>query len=1289
MMLPNILKRPALGQIAPLGGLYDARSDTFIPLSLLKDVPPDSAVDTKQNHSTDIKFSKTDTYKEKFDRLDVEPELSASFLAGLVKVEGSGRYLSEKRETNRVIQSSMHYSITTVEEELNLTSGDIKKCLAFDTLDSDVATHVVTGISWGAHCVITAKSQGFLTQNESQIAGKLEAEFGILRLIGLGKKGALDGSKEGGVASAEHSFEVTVYGDVLANDGLVPTDFDGAQRFISNVHKYIADANQGKGKPTTYTLMPLSLLRMFRILEIKCDIALRQLSLECLDKFVQLFDELREAQQNIHDYHARLCNYPAAIPPEHLEAVKNQVIRARGTEASLKLDYSHVLTQVRSSKEDDDAEKLWSLLAKYRDGECSPKNLQSIATYTEKMDFLELISREGAQYVGYQGSSLDTLLIGNPYDDAYVLYFNDQLRRESSTWLDAFSLFLELLRDKSHKKLVVAIDCDVFGTTLEGVYISQMRNTRVIVEDVLEQRKILAENCVMRCDQSAFDPSLRSNRPLTRKAIRVSCPGPYCDGTLKCNWICATCQSIVEYGVVDDLLYCDCGACSYHKWEFKCKDLRHGSTWSRYDDFVFLKLLKDLESFEELNILILGETGVGKSTWINAFINYLTHDTLDDALKDDTLRWAIPCSFSTQLKDEEDRRGRFVQKDVKIGTSKSEKDGTKGSSATQETSVYVVDIGRARVRLIDTPGIGDTRGVSQDNENMADILRVLRTYNKLHGILILLKPNAPRLTVMFRFCIKQLLSHLHRNAANNIVFGFTNTRGSNYKPGDTFKPLEALLLEYQEAQMGLYEHNVYCFDSESFRYLAARKRGIDMGLLEDNRRSWEYSVDECRRLVKHFQSITPHQVTSTINLNETRDMIVRLTEPMALIQQKIQASIEVNEDQIKELQRHKFTRSQLQRKLYVQKESLESYEVDQPRTACTHHDCVELQSGVGGRNEQTIIYKTMCHKPCYLSGVDRYKKGHPHIQKCAAIGAGGMCTHCNHNWMDHMHIYYEYRPTTFKYRDEAVDKDLTLNASDIELKEEAIRMKETAIEEFKVEQRQVQESAIQFGFFLKRHAITPYNDATLEYLDHLIDQEKMKIQQGGSKKALESLEKTRLEHVEKVKVLQRAMEEGDNEKVLDDQGVKQLITTLYALPHFGKDLNKIVTTNERAAQATYREKSFNISAGEHWSNKASNKTKKQQGQQQNYSNGSRVDPYNQYRFSNQIPGSFPGSFPGSLLAEYPTAVQESYSEQKPTQTETFSTNRQSYSDTRPYGNGNEAAVKEKPWFRLKLWWPKF
>lgn len=543
----------------------------------------------------------------------------------------------------------------------------------------------------------------------------------------------------------------------------------------------------------------------------------------------------------------------------------------------------------------------------------------------------------------------------------------------------------------------------------------------------------------------------------------------------------------------------------------------------------------------------------------------------------------IPSSFSTQLKDSSDNQGRFVQRDIKIGSNKDERNGAHGQSATQRTCVYTVDIGNTRVRLIDTPGIGDTRGLDQDNKNMADILCVLRTYDKLHGIVILPKPNAARLTVMFRFCIKQLLTHLHKNAAHNIVFGFTNTRGSNYKPGDTFKPLETLLSEYTAIRLGLYSRNVFCFDSESFRYLAGRKQGVDIGSVDDNSRSWEYSVAESKRLVTYFQGLTPHSVRSTINLNETRDIIIRLTEPMALIAQKIQTSIAVNNDQVATLLTTRLSRVELVKHLYVQRESIESYEVGRPRTVCTHHDCVEVRSDLEGRDEKVVLYKTMCHRPCMLGAkVKRNEKGHPELERCVVMDGDGFCVVCSHHFMDHMHIYYDYKPVTHRHKDEAVNQNLLKNTNDIELQQEAIQMRKTAIEEFEIEYKQVQDAAIHFGFFLKRHAIEPYNDATVEYVDHLIHQEGMKIKSGGRADELNRLEKYKSEHLERVAILTKAMESGNTTLMLDDRGVTQLVTGLYGLPHFGADLKRIVENNERVVDAAFREKTFNVSAGGDW-----------------------------------------------------------------------------------------------------------
>jgi hypothetical protein len=284
---------------------------------------------------------------------------------------------------------------------------------------------------------------------------------------------------------------------------------------------------------------------------------------------------------------------------------------------------------------------------------------------------------------------------------------------------------------------------------------------------------------------------------------------------------------------------------------------------------------------------------------------------------------------------------------------------------------------------------------------MADILRVLRMYNKLHGILILLKPNEQRLGIMFRFCIQELLTHLHRDAAQNVAFGFTNTRGTSYTPGDTFDPLQRLLDQYKDVDIGLRQRNVYCFDSESFRYLAAQKQhNKSQGHLEETRSSREYSVKESQRLLDHFQTIPQHQVNSTVNLYETRHRTAQMTEPMAEIAETMKTTIMVNEDHIKQLEQHHLTKKEPEEKLRIQVNTLIAVPVDRPRTTCAHADCVEYMNigliGKDGKPTLVTVHKSMCHSPCYLNDIAVDNVGVAGLRSCLAMGGRDICQICKH-----------------------------------------------------------------------------------------------------------------------------------------------------------------------------------------------------------------------------------------------------------------------------------------------------
>ena len=111
----------------------------------------------------------------------------------------------------------------------------------------------------------------------------------------------------------------------------------------------------------------------------------------------------------------------------------------------------------------------------------------------------------------------------------------------------------------------------------------------------------------------------------------------------------------------------------------------------------------------------MGSTGVGKSTWINSIVNYLTFPTLEQARKQQKVLSVVGTSFVVTDHNYEIR-------EIKIHDD-NENDSP-GQSATQTSRAYVIEHGNRRIRLIDTPGIGDTRGIDADNQNFENILKV-------------------------------------------------------------------------------------------------------------------------------------------------------------------------------------------------------------------------------------------------------------------------------------------------------------------------------------------------------------------------------------------------------------------------------------------------------------------------------------------------------------------------------------------------------------------------------------
>ena len=155
-------------------------------------------------------------------------------------------------------------------------------------------------------------------------------------------------------------------------------------------------------------------------------------------------------------------------------------------------------------------------------------------------------------------------------------------------------------------------------------------------------------------------------------------------------------------------------------------------------------------------VLVVGQTGAGKTTFINAYLNYLMGIDLDDEFR-----------YFLIVEDDKQR---------------------KSASQTKGLHIYNIRSKNMTIKIVDTQGYGDTQGPKED-ENITNTIKDAfnSELNSINTICFIVKSSDSRLTSSQKYIFSSIISLFGQDIKSNFLALLTFYDGNKPAAIETLK----------------------------------------------------------------------------------------------------------------------------------------------------------------------------------------------------------------------------------------------------------------------------------------------------------------------------------------------------------------------------------------------------------------------------------------------------------------------------------------------------------------------